>query len=433
MRTIVVISVALFWLVSLSGCKKDEPYLPPEIKIISPESNAFYKLPGTVRVRVHVKSHTPLNYIRISFNNKELIPVLGQKFIYPSAPDTLIDYDEFIGNIPPGETGPFIFQVAVDDGKQVTRVFSDIHFEDAEMHYKGFYLFTRPGINDTRIDYYDSTNTASLFANLDGELVYSASSSLYDLLFVTTSIPSRLYAYQFEDQELQWTQTPEQPYPEYTFLKTSENLLYVAAENERISVMFQQSGYQKVTTGLLFDSIPERIGVNEDFFTGDFRLRNSTQRAWVTFYKTTGYAYRQFSTFIHVTDFYPFTGNSGFYVFGNLSGKAIFGIYHLEGNFLSEETPLPAGEITHTARLDYRLFLIADENALYRFDIVTKMTMKVKQFDEEIVDMELDGVNNRIFVAFKNKVMIFAYPNMELLNELPSEAPVKAIELKYYY
>jgi len=432
LKIFIFISALLFIMLS-PGCKKEDTYIPPEIEIISPLNNNLYKLPGTVRISVKIKSPARINYVRISFDNEEMIPVLGQKFIYPTVRDTLIEYDEFISNIPPGETGPFIFQVAVDDGKQITRVYRDIRFEDAPVHYKGFYLFTRPGINETGIEYYDSTNIPNLFADLNGELVHTAFSSFNDLLFIATTIPSRLYAFEFEDQYLQWTKTPEQPYPEYNYLNADENLLYVATDNERISLLFQQSGYQKVSTELLFDTIPDRIGVSNDFFIGDFRLRHAQQRAWITFYKSTGNVYHRFSTFINVTDFYSFTGNSGFYVFGYENGKGLFGIYNLDGNFISEETSLKTGILTHTARVDYRLFLVTDEKALYRFDLVTKMIVKVKQFEEEIVDMALDAENSRVFIAGKNRVRIFAYPDMELLAELPSGAPVKAIELRYYY
>ncbi len=425
--------MVLSCVILFSGCKKETTYFPPDIEIILPENHTTFKLPAAVKIKVRVRSSNSLNYVRISIDNSELIPVLGQRFIYPSVSDTLIEYEQFIQNQPLGETGPYVFDVAVDDGKQVTRVFRDISFVNNPVHYKGFYLFTRPGINETQIDYYDRSNTGHPFATMNGELVSAAFSDYSDLLFVATTIPSRLFAFQYEDQELIWDETPEQPYPEYNYLLADENLLYIASENERISLLQQQSGYQKAGTGLLFDSIPEKIGVNSDFFIGDFRLRHSGQRAWVSFYKTTGHVHRRFSTFITVVDFYPFKDNSGFYVIGNRDGKGLFGIYNSEGNFLSGETPLETGDLSHTARIDYRFFLLTDERTLYRLDIVNKMAVVIKQFEQEIVDMAFDRENNRVFIADRDSVRIFSYPNMELQAALSSGAPVKAVKLRFFY
>jgi len=417
----------------MSGCRKAEKYLPPDVEILSPPEYASFNLPASIRVRVSIKSHYPINYIRISVNNADLIPLSGQKFIYPATADTTIDYQMAVEFLPAGEDGPFTIHIVVDDGKKLTSVFRTIRFVNAPLRLRGFYLVTRTGINETRIDYYDSSFSVHPFANLNGDFTDACFSETNDLLFVATNIPSRLSAFQFENADLKWENVPEQPYPEYNDLVCTDNSLYAAMDNERIAVLSQSTGKQKLSTPVMPDTVPEHVTVSDDYFIGDFGLRTPGQRVWMTFYKTTGSVYKRFSTDIKVVDFYPFTDGSGFYLFGNRGEHGFFGFYYPVGNFMSGETDLQQDVLSKTVRINEHLFLLVSGKTLFRFDAVNKIPVMLKEFDEDIVDMAFDGIENNIFVAMENRVDILSYPGLQLKKAIAVTAPVKAITLRYYH
>jgi len=431
----IIFSLPVFLLLAflMNGCRKAEKYLPTDVEILSPPEYASFNLPASIRVQVSVKSHYPINYIRISVNNADLIPMFGQKVFYPSTADTTIDYQMAADYLPAGEDGPFTIHIVVDDGKNLTSVFRSIRFVNAPLRFKGFYLITRSGINETRIAYYDSTFVVHPFANLNGNFAGACFSGTNDLLFVATSLPSRLSAFQFDGADLKWENSPEQPYPEYNDLVCNNNSLYAAMANERIAILSQSGGNQKLSTPIMPDTVPGKVTVSDDYFIADFRLRTPGQRVWMTFYKTTGNVYKRFSTDIKVIDFYPFTDGSGFYVFGNRGGQGLFGFYYPGGNFISGETDLQPEALSKTARINEHLFLFISGKTLFRFDALNKIPVMLKEFDEEIVDMAFDDIENNIFVAMENRVDVLSYPGLQLKKAILVTAPVKAIRLRYYY
>ena len=427
--------ILLFVLVacSIGSCNKSGSYSPPVINILAPAENEAVQLPGFVEVQVSVAGEQTLKYVRISIDNDQLTPMFTSKFFYPDSNLVVINYDFQLDQIPHGQSGPFYLHIAVDDGIEINHEYRKVKLNNADMVYKGFYLFSQPMPNRIQIDYYDTDARNQYFEMLDGDYVDSDVSAKQDMVYISTNKPSALFAFEFNDQNLQWAKEPLNPYPEYTDLLHEGSNLYSATGNGQISNLSDVSGFVKVITPVLPDSVPAKIGVCEDFFIGDFWVRNKPARSWVIFYKVTGQIFHRNSSDIQVIDFYAIGRSNGFSVLGNKDAKGIYLKYLIEEQSTSDSFVFTDGEISNTYKMNENEFLVAIDRHLYVFNVADKSTKVIHEFSSEIVAINFDSINSNLFVALENTLEIFAYPSMIELNAIHTQHPIKGLELRFAY
>ena len=69
--------IFLAWM--LGSCNKDEKVSEPVVEIFNPEYQQQFLLPDTIDVRFSVNHNKPIEYIRISIVNYNMIPISDQK------------------------------------------------------------------------------------------------------------------------------------------------------------------------------------------------------------------------------------------------------------------------------------------------------------------------------------------------------------------
>ena len=78
--------------VLLSSCSKESSNTQAVVNIISPQLFELYTIPDTVEVDFEVISKSPINYIRISIDNINLVPLTNQAYIYPNDDESVFYY-----------------------------------------------------------------------------------------------------------------------------------------------------------------------------------------------------------------------------------------------------------------------------------------------------------------------------------------------------
>ena len=432
-KNLLNIGLVILVFIAPISCNKTVTYSPPTIDIVSPLENSFFQLPGFIEVQVYVASNHKLSYVRISLDNEQLTPISTSKFFYPDSNLVVINYDFQLDQIPHGQSGPFYLHIAVDDGIEINHEFREVKLNNADMVYKGFYLFSQPMPNRIQIDYYDTDARNQYFEMLDGDYVDSDVSAKQDMVYISTNKPSALFAFEFNDQNLQWAKEPLNPYPEFLDLLHAGSSLYSATGNGQVSNLSDVSGFVKVITPVLPDSVPAKIGVCEDFFIGDFWVRNKPGRSWVVFYKITGQIFHRHSSDIQVIDFYPIGQSNGFSVLGNKDAKGIYLKYLVEEKLISDSFVFADGEISNTYKMNENEFLVAIDRHLYVFNVTDKSTKVIHEFSSEIVAINFDPINNNLFVVLENTLEIFSYPSMIELNAIHTQHSIKGLELRFAY
>ncbi len=403
------------------------------VTIISPEVNDAFSLPGYMLVELTVTSERDIKFVRINIDDKDFVPLFGSKFFYPDSKTAEIAYNLKMEVLTQQTSGPYYLHVAVDDGIKLTHTYREVILNNATMIFKGFYLFTRPSVNQTSIKYFDSDFNESDFSVLNGEFTDAEISIKNDMLFVATTIPGKLTAYEFEDQLLKWTQEPEAPYPDYTDLYHDGNYLFVGYENERIAALSDLTGIQKTGTKILVDSVPMKVGIADNYFIGDFKKRTSPSRAWVSFYRLTGSLYQSYQTGISVVDFYPSVEEGAIDVIGNHDGKGILARYYFVENILADDSQVNEGEINHSCRVDDWYYLISVDKKVYHITIHGGAMSLFFENQDEIIDLRYDPILKHVFIASPDKINIYQYPDAQLLDSIYVEEEVKAIRLRYGY
>ena len=96
-----------------------------------PELNSVFNLPGQMLVVFQVESQYNIEFIRLSVDNADLVPIYGSKFFYPEDNATTIEYNYPLDVLSDEQNGPYYIHIAIDDGVKLTHTYQEIGFVNA--------------------------------------------------------------------------------------------------------------------------------------------------------------------------------------------------------------------------------------------------------------------------------------------------------------
>ena len=430
-----MLCILLFALIlsGISGCEKEKHELPPIVEIISPEELEVIYLPGVFNLHLRLTSSKSIKFIQVSIENYNQIPVFEPIQYYPDIATVEIKEELNYGLLPSGFHAPFYLHIKVIDASGTNNFFREISLINPDLKYFGFYLTTRPSINKTEVFYYDDKLNETSFVAVDGEYQETTASTYQDMFFLSTSIPAKLQAYNFEDQELAWEVLPDLPFPEFTDLYFKGNELFVGTANGRIKSFNSRTGNPGVTTKRLADSVPLTITVSEGYIIGDYRAKKVNSNALGVFYRATGILFQKRHLNFNVLDFYFEKYGFGFFVFGNGVQKGTQVLYQPLSNSIRDQHEFKEGIIKHVERYDLDLFFLNIEKKIFLFNTIDKSNKLVLTIDEDLVDMVYENINRNLYLVFSDRVEIYSYPGVQKIATQISPYPIKSIEIRKTY
>lgn len=382
-------------------------------------------------VELSVSSEYNIKFIRASVDNSDLAPIFGTSFFYPEDKNAQLAFSLDMDAFPTTSSAPYYLHIAVDDGIKLSHKYLEVILVNAPLKYQGFNLVTCT--NKTHISWYNSNNVEQKTYTLNGNVGDAASSIASQLFYITTTIPDRLYAFKQDNLEIKWEKEPEMPFPYYTDLKVDQNFLFVGYGNERIDAFDGQSGFLQIGTPILVDSVPKKIGVADSFFIGYFEKRTGVVKTLVSFYLATGATYNKLETDIEVLEFYP-TGQTNILdIIGNKNDKGYVATYYFDDNKLKDLMVFEEGPFSHSSRLSEGVYMLSIENRIYKLDKNTNTFNLVLTLISDVVDIQFDHINQRVFVAQMDGIEIYSYPGLQQLGSILSDKSVKAIRLSFGY
>lgn len=416
----------------VASCKKQDNQQDAQIEIIVPKENSFYLLPDTIHAEMVVSADRQPDYIRVCVCNAQLTPVFTSVYFYPANLQTNLSFDYILENVDVANQGQLYFQVTVAT-EILTNSFTKIQIESQPLLYKGFYLFTRPTVNETNLKFVGTDLNLKQVANVGGNYKTSAISSDHGMVYFLTQTPDKLYGNQYGEEPFSWIIEPNADIPEFTSLCADGNKVYVGYGSGIIAGFIDVSGQQFFSTEPMMDSIPEKIIVTDNFVVADFRVKNKTSRSLSVFYKSTGARLQRAAHYLKVVDFYKENDDNELLVFGNEDGKAVACRYFFEGNYFSNSMVIFDEMLTATCRVSELVFLFSINKKVFSIGLKTLIKKELVSLNDEIISIKFDETQQVVFVATANYVYFYAYPSMQVLDSFYSTEPIKGIELRYAY
>lgn len=419
-------------LIVATSCKKQDSQQDAQIETLSPKENSFYLLPDTIHAEIVVSADRQPEYIRVCVCNAQLTPVFSPVYFYPENLQTKLIFDYFLENKALTNEGQLYFQVTVAT-EIVTNSFTKIQIESQPLQYNGFYLFTRPTVNETKVEFVSTALSLQEIAKVAGNYEASAISIAHDMVYFLSKTPDRLYANQFGEGPFSWINEPTADIPEFTALCADGNKVYCGYGNGIIAGFADVSGQHLYSTEPIMDSIPENLIVTDEFVTGDFRVKNKTSRSLSVFYKTTGARFQRAAHYTEVVDFFTENEEKELLVFGNEDGKAVARHYFFEGNYFSSPLMVSDEMMTASCRAGEQVFIFSTNKKVFSINLKTLIKKELLALDDEIISLKFDETEQVAFIATANYVYFYAFPSMQMLDSFYSTEPIKGIELRYSY
>ncbi len=424
--------ILISWI--LYSCAKNIKINEPIVEIYSPVFKQQYLLPDTVYVSFRVEHNKPVEYIRISIDDKNIIPVSNQEFLYPEGnnyegdlylPVSLLAEDI---SIP-----PYYFHVVVSDFSEINHTYREISLLNKEIKYNGCFLIGKSGINMLNINYFDHKFQQKLTTSTNGNYSGSGISANANMIYLITNTPDLVRAISCDKVNIIWSKEPQLPYPEFNSVLVENKLTYFSTAIGRIIGLTNDEGIQIFTTPVLPDSIPINICSTTDYLVSDFSLRKSNSKAWVSFYKKTGNKFQVFPTNYETVSMYGGNNNNLITLFCNKNSIGSIIQYDIVHNNIETKLELNNIEIHRTCEIDENNFLFSSNGELFQFNKDNQSYVKIKDVDDTIVDLKFDNLNDRLFVLHPNRVDIYSYTGFTKITTIESTNLLKGIELKFGY
>lgn len=406
-------------LLYLPGCKKDEA--PPQILVTSPADNNSFAVGDSIPVLAQITHSKEITSVKISLLNADGIPILVPKYIYPSATSYTIDYEYPINkNL---ESGTYSLMVSAGDGITTTRVYTAITIAGVGRYFEQLIAVCRPNNLKTNLYGIDADGNYENILNLDHGYTDSDISSGQRQLYMLKPSPDILFAYNLDSlSEIYYSVTASPPHPQYNSVSyyNYPSLAYVPNGNGEIRG-YDQFGSSIYVTPVNVDTIPVQCWKHDNVILAFCERRGGPARFIRQYYSGTGVYRIDLKINFNIEDLFSLDPDLAA-VFGNndTTGRAY--IYDVTGNALYSEIQIPDGYIRQVVQISEKVFLIAHENGIYKYDYNTfSISMWLPGVDADV--MVYDELRQYVYYAVDERVYLYRYSDAALLQEvtLPNE------------
>ncbi|MCB2207990.1 MAG: hypothetical protein KQH67_06800 [Bacteroidetes bacterium] len=431
-RVVVFIWFAVFVFGHYS-CQKTEDVIETYVELISPAENSLIYLPDTLQIKFKIKTEGDIESVNISVVNSNYISLFGTNTIDAPPTDEEVVTTINLKPLQNFDDAPYYIRITVNYHKVKRDIYFNFQLDNKPLVYKGFFLFSSSGIQQTRIDFYNPNLLDSVFLIVQGVYIDSEISSFNNNLYMLTTTPEKLKSFSINNQVLDWEAEPAFPYPAFTDIHLNKDRIYTGMESGQIVGYSQLNGQQQLTTEMMTDSFPEKIHIMEDFIIGDYLSRISGKKTLVTFYKETGVKKQSQPVDIQVVSFattaYPYQ----VLIVGNKNQKGIISQYHVQDNYFVAAREIEEGIITTVCEITEGTLLCSIDKGLYLHKYAQNMTIKLIEFQEVPLQIYFEHISRQIIVQFESKLIFLQYPDMEEISIINMDNTLKGLQFYYQY
>lgn len=417
----------------LTSCKKEATIQTPTINFVSPVENEVIYLPEELNLHLVFKSGKPVKFVSAAFVNYQGATVFELGEFYTDSTYVEINQQISLGLMAVGYFPPFFLNVRVIDGGGTHTYSQSVELINPKLRYEGIYLATQPSENKTEVYYYDQQLTEKLFVANAATYAGAEVSAFYDMFYLTTNNPASLSAYSFHDSELIWSDDSKLQSEEITSSTFKSGEVFVGLTSGKLKSFEAITGAPGVTTQIMEDSVPGPISISGGLIASDFYSKENNSISLVTFDESVGTLYKKRPLDFILVDIFSGKYGYNFVVFGNEKENGIVGTYQPLNNIIIDQYPIPNGKISQVIRLDPVQFFLNIENTIYRYNYSTNNLKKLLKPDDEIIDIKFEGINQDLFIGFQDRVEVYSYPDLDLLQSWTIPHPLTGMHLRHVY
>ena len=424
----------VLWIgILIFSCRKKEEYNPVDVLLISPEENSLLKLPDTLLVEFKITTDKKVDFAAITIVNKNYTPLFGTKYINDPPTGELISKLIVINALQHTGDVPYYILISVKSGEETEQNYFNIRLTNRPLNYKGFYAFVKFSVHETSIDFYDQEMEKTSFATTEGDYLNSDISGFYGNLFLTTGMPEKLIAFDLFDQQTVWEAEPLMPYPGFSDLYAKDSRIYAAMGNGQVAGYAGLNGQLQFVAERQNDSVPGKIIVLDEYLIGYYRSRLNARKSLVSFYMATGVKKHQYPVDFEVVSLLKHAEPDKSYVFGNSDGEGIVAVFIPDENYLGEEHRFSFGTVDAVCKTGDEEFVVLSGHRLYVYNEPLHQERLLKTIEDSAFCVKYEEVSSRLYVLFRDKLLIYAYPGMDEIYSTDFDFPLKGIEFYYRY
>jgi len=411
----------------LEACKKGDEEAP-SLSISQPIENEQYQAGDTIRVKGIASDDEQVTSIKISLLDGNYTSVVTTKYIQPNVKEYILNED-FILDEPNLVSGVYTLQVSATDGENTSNAFISLNIVELDFVFEKLVAFCQPNTLKTYVYSINAEGEVHNILNLSHGYVDSDISSRHRQLYVVKPEPSILSAYNLDFLSEDYAVHASLPYPFFSDVHNNVwDMTYVASANGDIKA-FNPNGSISMLTQTSTDTIPVMV-LRQGLYLVAYCERRGGPQKYLRKYQTfTGAWLASVDIDITANDLFFSDGNMSF-VFGNDDVGGCIYPYHVPDNVLENRVGIPSGNLHCTSQLGTFSFLIAGDDAIYRYDyyngnLIEWMPLGLAG------SMAFDWTREIVYIARGSVITVASLSDATILKEI--QMPYKVLKIHVQY
>ena len=414
---------------SITSCKKEDKQ-SPEVRILKPFRDIELYQGDTLIIEAELKDNKGLKRVRFSIqddNGVSAVPATSQDI---AGKEIKVSNFLIIDN-PTLTTGEYTLQVTASDGTNEGKGFQRLKIYATSQQLKGLFAITTPGAQTTKLYKADSTLSTLLAGNTYTGDFSAATLNPGTQQIITIGLNTgKIISADTRSLTEKWSQPSIYggTLPSFFDINYFEREVYVSSYDGFIRT-YNESGAVNGTVAINAGFYPRKALRNDDKFIVEEKLFAGSSRQIAVYYAASGALMQNTPVTFDVCDIL-YKDTDRYLVFGNDNTQAKMWMYEVNTNGTWEPKTLPTGKITRAVKINSNEFVIAHENAIYKYVYnINSLTTFISISGSS--DMAYDATKNLLFLANGNQVRIYNYQTGSLNGVLNCPENIKQIVLWY--
>lgn len=419
-----IFSLALSAIVS---CKKEDKQAP-EVQILKPYRDIELYQGDTLIIEADLKDNKGLKRVRYSIhddNGVSAVPATSQDI----SGKELKVFNFLIIDNTTLSTGDYTLQVAASDGSNEGKAFLRVKIYASSKKLKGLFAVTTPGAQTTKLFKADSTFSSLLAANTyTGDFADATLNPGTQQIITIGYNTGKIISADVRSLNEKWSQPSIYggTLPSFFHINYFEREVYVSSYDGFIRT-YNEAGAVNGTVAINSGFYPRRALRNDDKFIVEEKLFSGSSRQIAVYYAASGAFMQNTPVTFDVCDIL-YKDSDRYFVFGNDNTQAKMWMYEVNSNGTWEPKTLPSGKIKRAVKINSNEFIIAHENAIYKYVYnINSLTTFIAISGSS--DIAYDETKNLLFVASGNQIRIYNYQTGSLNSVLNCPENIERIVL----
>ncbi|MFN7014359.1 MAG: hypothetical protein ACK4ON_08845 [Bacteroidia bacterium] len=428
-KIVLAIGICGLTISSIISCKKEDKQAP-EVRIIKPYRDIELYQGDTLLIEADLKDNKELKRVRYSIqdeNGVSAVPATAQDI----SGKELKVFNFLIIDNPILNSGDYTLQVAASDGANEGKAFLRVKIYASSRKLKGVFAITTPGAQTTKLYKADSTLTTLLPAGtLTGDFADAALNPRTQQLVTIGYNTGKIISTDARSLYEKWSQPSIYggSFPSFFHVNYFEHEVYISSYDGFIKT-YNEAGVVNGSIAVNSGFYPRKALRNDDKFIVEEKLFSGPSRQIAVYYAASGALMQNTPVTFDVCDIL-YKDSDRYFVFGNDNTQAKMWLYEINSNGTWEPKTLPSGKISRAIRINSNEFIIAHDNAIYKYEYnINSLTTFIAISGSS--DIAYDETKKLLFVANGNQLRIYNYQNGSLNSVVNCPENIKRICIWY--